>query len=289
MLILELIIINMRLIVNNLELLAIETPEREKQNKALNIIFFGNSYTMAVGSSEAVDLNGIPGIVQSIAEAAAYQVPNVQRTATGGKTLEWHCENSLQNIDNPSQLKESDDIVWDFVVLQDFSTRPLAVKELYEGDTDSGEPALTFKYGEEIVSNVREKSPNAQVVMYETWARHGSLENFYPAPFKNTSQFQNQLRSSYKMAADYIDMIQGEKISRVAPVGDAWSKLDFARDLYCDDRHHASAKGSLLNAMVIFRTIYGGKVSGLDLTELCATIKVSSEDCRIIKEIADSM
>lgn len=274
---------------NHSDLLKIATPERDKQGEALNIIFFGNSYTMAVGSAEALDLNGIPGIVQLIAEAAAYQLPNVQRTATGGKTLEWHCANSLQDIEDPCQLKNCIDPIWDFVVLQDFSTRPLWLRNLYDGDTSSGEPALTFKYGEEIVSKVRQKSPNVKVVLYETWARHSSVETFYPQPFCDPYEFQHQLRSSYKMAAEYIDMIQGDRISSVAPAGDAWSKLDYARDLYCDDKHHASAKGSMLNAMVIFRTIYGGTVSHLDLSDLCTKIRVSPEDCAEIKEIADSM
>ena len=95
------------------------------------MIFFGNSFTLASGASEASEMNGIPGLVQQIAKAAGFPEPLVQKSAVGGKTLEWHLANKTQDITVPPQLTSLGTLhkpyKWDYVILQEYSTRPTRI------------------------------------------------------------------------------------------------------------------------------------------------------------------
>ena len=53
----------------------------------------------------------------------------------------------------------------------------------------------------------------------------------------------------------------------VAPVGDAFAALDFSSALYAADLYHPSAAGTLLASMILYRTIYGEKVSDISYDE----------------------
>merc|ERR1712158_32250 len=74
-----------------------------------NILFLGNSYTDGAGCNNAMDF-----FVQKLAEGAGFTA-TTDRSAPGGKTLQWHASNSLDRIKNGD---------WDAVVLQDQSQRP---------------------------------------------------------------------------------------------------------------------------------------------------------------------
>lgn len=259
-----------------------------KTEPAKNIIFFGNSYTFGAGSKIVKDkMNGVPGLTQRIAKAAGYPAPNVQKSTQGGKTLEWHTANKIGTIDNPDQLgSKFKDCKWDYVVLQDYSTRATSFRTK---NKNSGYPTKTLYFAHTLLEEVRKNNPDAKAVMYQTWARHPKKEGFYPTPYEDPIAFQADLRFYYGMTTDYLNHRLGEGTAKMAPCGSAWEKLNFKRELYSNDLHHGATPGYLLNAMVIYRTIYGGKVSNIDLSELFKTLKISEKDGKELAAVADSM
>ena len=257
------------------------------KEKPLNLLFFGNSFTAGSGGKEAVALNGVPGLVKEIAIAAGHDAPNVQKSVSGGKTLEWHVANNTKTIREPNQLaKLKQEIIWDYVVMQEQSLRPTDPQgEKYK----FGRPDLFIQYAHELYGKVKEHSTEVKVILYETWARHSTKPGFYPTPFKDPATFQAQLRKNYTAAAEYINKKTRSSVAVMAPTGDAWEKLGFPLELYAGDRYHAGNQGSLLNALVIYRVIYGGKVSCLNLTGLGNQLKIKEEDLKKLKTAADSV
>jgi hypothetical protein len=265
-------------------LLALSVGANEK---SLNLLFFGNSFTAGSGGREAVAMNGVPGLVKEIAIAAGKKAPNVQKSVSGGKTLEWHVANNTKTIWEPNQLaKLEGEVVWDYVVMQEQSLRPT---EPQGDEYKFGRPDLLIQYAYELYGKVKEHSPEVKVILYETWARHPTKQGFYPKPFKDPADFQAQLRKNYSAAAENINKQNGSKVAVMAPAGDAWEELGFPLELYAGDLYHAGNQGSLLNAMVIYRVIYGGKVNCLNLSHLGTQFKIKEADLQKLKNAADSV
>ncbi len=262
------------------------------KKRPLTMIFFGNSFTLASGASEASEMNGIPGLVQQIAKAAGFPEPLVQKSAVGGKTLEWHLANKTQDITVPPQLTSLGTLhkpyKWDYVILQEYSTRPTTPNNSRPG-SKMGCPTRFTEDAYLLYKLVEGTNPNAKVVLYETWARSPKHKGMYPKFFTDPNEFQTQLHSYYFQAADEINKRAGKEIAVVAPAGEAWQKLEFSRKLYCHDLYHGSNQGYLLNAMVIFSTIYRKKVSGIDLSKLCQKLNIPKEACRKLANTADSI
>ncbi len=264
--------------------------ETNLTQRPLKMIFFGNSFTLASGAKQAAKMNGIPGLVQQIAKAAGFPEPFVQKSAVGGKTLEWHLANKTQDITRPRLYKgmPAGPHVWDYVILQEYSTRPTSPDNSRPG-SKMGCPKRFSTDAYLLYREVRDIYPSVKVVLYETWARSPKYKGMYPRFFKDPDEFQNQLHKYYYLAAEELNERAGKNVATVAPAGDAWQKLGFARKLYCYDLYHGSNQGYLLNAMVIFSTIYKKKVSGIDLSELCKKLNISEEDCKELAKTADSV
>ena len=255
--------------------------------KPLNLLFFGNSFTTGSGGREAVALNGVPGLLKEVAIAAGKKAPNVQKSVSGGKTLEWHVANNTKTIREPNQLaKLEGEVIWDYVVMQEQSLRPT---EPQGDEYKFGRPDLLIQSAFDLYEKVKDHSPSVKVILYETWARHPTKPGFYPKPFKDPSDFQAQLRKNYTAAAENINKKSGSKVATMAPAGDAWEALGFPLELYAGDRYHAGNQGSLLNALVIYRVIYGGKVSCLNLSHLGTQLKIEEADLQKLKNAADSV
>jgi hypothetical protein len=253
------------------------------QQASYNILFFGNSFTEGSGGDQAKALNGIPGLVQQIAIAGGHGKPQVQKTTRGGTNLKWHYQKRLHTISNPKSLGPvADDFQWDFVVLQEFSTGPTDVKISHK---QSGLPDVFLSYSQKLVHAVANHSPEVKCVLYMTWARHPEKEGFYPSPFKDPSDFQSQLRKHYHQAAQVLN--KTTQRASVAPAGDAWEALGFPAYLYADDLYHASNQGSLLNSLIIYRTIYKAKTSELDLSALGTSLNISGADLKRLTSAAD--
>jgi len=219
------------------------TPVSASADEALNLLFIGNSYT---------DLGPIPNLVRDLATDAGWATPNVQRVTPHGQTLNYH----TTNADTLNAIDIGD---WDFVVLQEYSTRP----------TDNAGSPTTFKNSATtLYDRVKLSSPDAQVLLYETWARHPD-HSLYDSTFTDPAQMQAQLRFHYNDAADnFIPANSTAAVKTdvaVAPVGDAWENyLNTGGPirLHASDDHHGGDNGKYLSSAVIYSTIYDRTVAG---------------------------
>jgi len=231
------------------------------QASAVNILFYGNSYTQ--GYTDLYDPGGsaydatktVPELVRILAEAAGFDSPNVQMQAVGGA-----------NLGNHSATGSG----WDFVVLQDLSTRPLSQNVSGADRNAHINDALN------LYNDVAVGSPGVQAIMFETWARqagHGDWdEAFYTGSNAHypsgPSGMQADLREGYALSAAAINNDGG--FATVAPVGSAWELANWqlldGTLLHDTDGTHASYYGTLLAAMVIYGTIYDdANISSINL------------------------
>jgi hypothetical protein len=220
-----------------------------------NVLFYGNSFTIGIGSTEAEGAGGVPGIVQTLATAAGHAAPRVENAAVAGQTLGWHIANNLAVIANPQDFTPPSGFQWDVVVLQEYSTRP----------THIGDLAAFLADVLALFAHVRGHSLAVKPVLYETWARAPGHE-FYTGPDPvfpgGPAQMQQELREGYNLAQQDFVATYGSGFAVVAPVGDAFEDTNWA-DLHSTDDYHANSRGTYLAALVIFGTIYRERTAGL--------------------------
>ncbi|MEO0601496.1 MAG: hypothetical protein AAF211_08675 [Myxococcota bacterium] len=220
-------------------------------DRPLRLLFLGNSFTHQ---------GPVPTLVRDVAVSVGWPAPDVAYVAPGGQSLSFHRT-------NPDSLDAVDEGEWDAVVLQDFSTRPTDDA----GDPDGFKADATWFY-----DRIKARSPEALVVLYETWARHPD-HGIYPDTFSDPLAMQAQLRTHYHDAAmvsipTNATFEPSDEVV-VAPVGDAWESHLAESDalmLHGPDLYHAGTAGRVLNAYVLYSTIYDVVVSGagsLQLTE----------------------
>lgn len=221
----------------------------------LTILFYGNSFTLGSGSTEAEAIGGVPGVVAALATAAGHAAPNIENAAVSGQTLSWHLANNLAVISSPQDFTPASGFQWDYVVLQGYSTRPTHIGELNQFRTD-----LAALYGE-----VRAHSPGAGAILYETWARapdHSVYTGDAPSFPGGPAQMQKELRDGYRAAELDVDITLAADRATVAPVGDAWEDTGWD-NLHASDLYHANSRGTYLAALVIYGTLYSESVVGL--------------------------
>merc|ERR1712158_124465 len=225
-----------------------------------NILFLGNSYTNGDGCN-----NGMDFFVQKLAEGAGFSA-TTDKNAPGGKTLQWHADNSLDRIKNGD---------WDAVVLQDQSQRPsFGSGYVYNNIL----PDVRI-----LVQTMRETNVCTLPVFFQTWGkRDGDTGNCSPAPWDGLCTFegvQDQLTQAYNTMA-YV-----AQPSKVAPAGEAWRTWPNRNSLFIHDGSHASCHGTFLAASTIFRQIWGVPASSSSYTYP----STSSEDAAAMKEQADAI
>jgi hypothetical protein len=181
---------------------------------------------------------------------------------------------------DPTTLAHIDGGGWDYVVLQEYSTKP----------TDNVGPASVFKADATFLyDRVKASSPLAQIILYETWARHED-HSIYPDTFTNRIQMQTQLNTHYHDCADnYIPTNSTAAVKTdvtVAPAGHAWhaNYLDLNLMLHGGDLYHAGSLGEYLNSLAIYSTIYQSPVTGLS-----PQLGVSEADAAYLQTICDAV
>ncbi len=221
----------------------------------LSILFYGNSFTLGSGSTRSVD-----ALVNDIAVAAGQEDPYTVSGAVGGWTLGNHLASNTGIISTAIPAGKK----WDYVVLQDYSTRPTHVGDLAQHRTD-----FVTMY-----ETVAAHSPDVQVIGYETWARapgHSFYEGSSPSFPGGPAQMQAELRDGYALSTADVNALAGPGTSRVASVGDAWESTGWS-NLHYTDLYHANNRGTLLAALVIYGTIYQDDVSDIDLTTVVGSL-----------------
>ena len=182
----------------------------------IRILFIGNSYT---------EYNNLPGMLQHLAASAGKPLETKMVTC-GGKTLEWHCNNH-ETLDTIAEGG------WEYVVLQEFSTRPLEEREKM--------------YDSAAFLDRRIKEVNASTVLYLTWAR------------QDMPEMQAELDDAYINLGKMLGAI-------IAPVGMAWweaNRTDPGSNLYAGDGSHPDITGTYLTACIFFAALFDETPVGL--------------------------
>ncbi len=235
-----------------------------------NILFFGNSFTR---------YNNVTGTVANIADAGGFDKPNIGGRLADGNTLAQHITAMVNDGTSSviyTGIGSSDN--WDFVVEQEYSTKPTSI----------GDPSAFRADALSLFNLVKARSENVTAVMFETWARP-NLCPPYGSTFINLEDMQLQLFTNYSLAVtNIVDTSSSRAI--LAPVGNGFELAGFPLSIYASDKYHAGPKGSLLEAMIIYASIYGNTLSSIpknNLSVLLAEAGVSLNDWEYAAPIAD--
>lgn len=244
-------------------LLAAAGGSAQAADPALNILFYGNSFTSQVN---------VPWLVQEVAVAAGKPSPNVVNAAVFGQALSYHIASNTAVISGAGQSGK-----WDYVVLQEYSTKPTDISGL-------GNPTGFKNDAQTLYGLVKANSAKAKAVLFETWARNpndaAELTSFYPtqtagksAPYLDAAnKMQAELRQYYGEAQEQI----GTAAATLAPAGDAIQSLGFDSSLYNSDLYHESDKGGLLAALVLYEAIYSANAQQLSYSAMDSTLTLSN-------------
>ena len=240
-----------------------------------DIVFYGNSFTNATccGSTRSV-----PDVFKDIAVSAGELAPRNRNVSANGQSLLWHLNNNTSIITAGLPAAEN----WEHVVLQDFSTMPTHIGNLSQH--------LSSSLG--LYQAVAARSPEVVPIMFETWARgpgHSLYTGANPSFPGGPAQMQQVLRDGYLLSTENINMTAGRDVARYAPVGDAWENAGFLLNLYASDIYHAGNRGTLLNALVLYGTIYEDPTtSDIDLQGALRAWDSPRQDGAFLTSIADA-
>ena len=215
---------------------------------------------------------GVPKLVQEIAAAKGRQVETTAVTAGG---QDWSFLLILPATEKA--LEKS----WTWVVLQDHSLRP----------THIGSVPRFLADGETFSEKIAKNSPNAGIVLFETWARPAGP--FYTAQsFSGPGEMMNDLHRSYASLRDNLATKNPNRPAKVALVGTAFAResAEFpAINLNAADHHHADAAGYYLAALVIYETIYHDTAKGAPTQFFNGQVTISSADAAKLQQVADEV
>lgn len=235
-------------------MLAAQSHAADK-NDSIRVLWIGNSYTY---------VNDLPAIVKSIAATKKWNISNT-RILKGGEQFSGH----LKNARLTELLKKEK---WDYVIMQEQSSNPSLSSETVA--------QKTYAPAKEIIEKVRQNSPNAHIIFYQTWGhKYGnSQKEDKPYPLNDTYEgMQDRLNMSY------LEMAWANK-AWCAPVGMAWKQIRKDHPeyiLYSTDGSHPSILGSYLAANVIFCTMLQKPFQTAFHPE-----KISEEQAEIIQQTA---
>jgi len=208
--------------------------------QAEEILFFGNSYTQGSGDV-AVSRLGVPKLVEGIARAKGRKIAT-EMVVAGGKDWGFHLTQS-GTVEVLAAKK------WDWVVLQDFSTKPTHVGSVEEH----------LKNGEEFYRRIHAGSPGARIMLYETWARAAGNSLYGDKGFRDPEEMNEELHRGYAASRAGMEALEAGEQVMIAPVGPAFAlslKKHPELILHAVDKHHASARGSYLAALVLYATLF---------------------------------
>ncbi|MBO4409240.1 MAG: leucine-rich repeat protein [Spirochaetales bacterium] len=195
------------------------------------VLFIGNSFTY---------YNDMDQTVARIARDAGWNVV-VTRITIGSHNLSQFADPADEGGRQVLEALEGADD-FDFVVLQEQSTRPLNNPNLFGSGVSS------------LVSLVRKTQKDCRVLLYQTWG--------FPAGVSGSTtveQMEQNLYNAYSKVATELGL-------GLSPVGRAFSKVRAEHpeiELYNPDGRHPSPEGSYLAACVHAAVIFGLDPRGL--------------------------
>lgn len=206
-----------------LVLLAITLPA-QSQEKALKMLFIGNSYTFYDAQGY---YNNVPEILKQLTASSAEQfsIEYVLNTS-GGYTLERHWKEGKVT----EKIREGG---WDYVVLQEQSMRPI---------TDT---TMLYNYARKFDYEI--KLSGAKTVFYLTWAR------------KSTPERQVDYNNVFKNLGTDLNAV----VAPSGQAWNKWSLDNLDVDLYSGDGSHPNMTGSYLTACVFYSVLFNKNPEGL--------------------------
>jgi hypothetical protein len=195
------------------------------------VLFIGNSYTFA---------NDLPGMFASLSCSGGKNA-QAAMVAEGGWTLTDH-QQSIVTLEKINQGG------WNFVVLQEQSTRP----------------SLSYEREAHMYPAIRElngliQPGGAQTLLFMTWGYRDGLPD---AGYADYAAMQAQV------AEGYLGIARELRIP-VVRAGLAWQNALSQNpqiELWSDDGSHPSITGTYLAACVFYATIYQQSPEGLTYT-----------------------
>ena len=217
-----------------------------------NLLFIGNSFTQGAGDIWVAGMGGIPKLVEAIA-ASKVKTETTTILAKGGKDWEYF----LARPDTDSALKSKP---WDWVVIQDYSTKATHVSK-----------ANTFiADGEAFYDRIAQEAPQAKIVLYETWAYDAKNHVFTGVSdrkgFVNQDEMIGEISRKYAALLTALQAKDPKRVVVMAPVGEAFARCAKEHPeivLYNQkDFKHPRQLGSYLSALVIYATIFQDNPTG---------------------------
>ena len=194
----------------------------------LNILEIGNSLTYSSKHG-----NSSIRRVKTLGEKGGYSF-NIKYIAYGGEKLETYADFSTKRGKEAKNLINSQ--TWDIVVLQQETDSAILKKDSFK------------KAAKTLAAEIREKSPNARILLNCTWAYDKKMYGY------SHSEQQKKMNSHYKSVAEAVkaDVIYSGNAF------DSYRKIKEALSLYKSDKNHASEAGCYLNACCLY-TAFTGK------------------------------
>lgn len=194
-----------------------------------HILFIGNSYTY---------YNSMPTLVEYVAASMGDELVAASSTV-GGTSLEEH----FVNTGTLGKLQQGQ---WDFVVLQDNSTRP-ALQDSYVADH-------VAPFAAQLADLARDNSPCADLFFYQTWGRkNGDATNCPAVPEVCTYEgMDDRLQLRYGQLAQDND-------AAVSPVAAVRRQIRLQHpeiELYVADESHPTLAGSYVSAVTFYTVLY---------------------------------
>lgn len=211
----------------------------------VKVLFIGNSFTY---------YSDLPGKFKALATAAGQNV-TVDSYATAGANV---VSNSQQtgHVDNPLVYSKIHSQAWDYVVIQDNGA--------YFAGAVHSIPYGALPANIRLRDSVRTIHPCSSVIWFASWGPVGGAG--YVAN-DNTAYTNNRTDTNYQ----YMNNMYPSKKEIIAPFGKAWNAATLAKptiqnSLYYGDQVHPAAAGQLLNASVLYTTIFKQDPSNINYT-----------------------
>ena len=244
--------------------------------KPKRLLFFGNSFSL---------VDDVPGHVASLATLAGHPTPLVVADLLGGQDLAYH----ISQIDsypenNVAHATLTGTNTWDHVIIQGYSTEATHLRDPLIFTTNA--VALLQR----IRNHASGKGTGAGAVLYQTWARAPG-HSFYPTSFTTPAAMQAEIRTNYQAAATMITGTEPNADLRIALVGDAFERGNFALDFYGADLYHAGNLGPRMAAMILYKTIYNATVTNIPYAAAIAAgwTTMSSNDWVRVTYLAEGL
>ena len=225
-------------------------PVQTKADEAIRILFVGNSLTYR---------NNMPDMFQELAEGGGHEI-YIETLGIGGCSLaKWSKRNTKPGSAFYKKLQSQN---WDYVVLQDQSTRALV------------KPSSFKKAVKKLSKLIHEEG--AEVVLNMTWAHEEGTRVYKKKRGLTQKKFQKKVYDLYTAAGEVNDAL-------VANSGVAFLRCENYEDidLYKDERH-PSVEGSYLSACTLYTTIFQENVPELN-------VQVSKKTGKILRRIAEKV